>query len=872
MTSSITSNDISLSAPVDTPLLANNIKGSYPLDLYNSENIPTLKSGTSQSLLVNNVVDKLMAQQIEPSVLGDNAISTAVQQRVDSLLSQMTETEKERLLYAHWAAPKINLPIFIEEMPEGAIGSAGYIAGVARLGIPAIQMTDAGLGVTNPGDVRGSSSEATPIPSALGISASWDKNIAYTAGNLIGKEAKEEGFNMLLAGGANLVRDPRGGRVFEYMGEDPLLTGILDGNLIKGVQDNGIISTIKHFAVNAQETDRFSNNAIISDKAAHESDLLAFKIAIDTGNPGAVMSAYNQYNGEYAANNKYLLTDILKGEFAYKGFVISDWGSVHGLDAANAGLDVEAGAYAGITYGEPFFSSKFGTEGFHPLLDYLSKQPSDLHKAVESGVIPQSRIDDMARRILTSMVVNGVMDNVYTPVPINVEEDAQIAQMLEENSITLLKNEGNILPLEGVKNVMVLGGNAKNGVLMGDGSSSVNPTGGLATPPAGTTAFGNPTSWIKSSIVDSLQKGLPDAEVNWSDGENISAIQDKVAQADAVVVVVTQWSAEGIDQKSLDLDADQNKLVTDALKLNKKVIVVLENSGPVAMPWAGEVKGIVETWYPGRNGGEAIANVLTGKVNPSGHLPVSFPNSEQELPREKIPGNNEYPILTALLGGNRGDAKVAIDAAKATVYTGLHYVATGVEDVANFVENKFPVKLPIINDLIAGVLKGVSGLVEGVAKKFITDTNYNIEGANVGYKYYAQTQQEPLFSFGYGLSYTTFELNHAAVASDGNNFSVTFSVSNTGQREGAAVPQIYVKKINDDSYPIRLAGWDKVSLGSGEVRLDTVMLDNRALSVWDEGKKQYVVEPGEYEVFLGQSSDKLTKVGSFVQNASNYIS
>ena len=296
--------------------------------------------------------------------------------------------------------------------------------GIPRLGVPALQETDAELGVANPGNVRPGDT-ATAMPSDLALASSWDLGLARRQGEAVGAEARAKGFNVLLGGAANLIRDPRGGRDFEYFSEDPLLTGEMAGAVIDGAQSRHIISTIKHFALNSQETDRVVLDARIDQAAMRESDLLAFEIAIERGRPGAVMCAYNQVNGRYSCENGWLLNEVLKTDWRYPYFVMSDWGAVHStVRSAMAGLDQESG-------------EQLDTQNFFG---------APLARAVAAGEVPKSRLDDMARRILTSIFAHGLADNADRPDPSIRHSSDRTALAIEREGAVLLRNQG-LLPL-----------------------------------------------------------------------------------------------------------------------------------------------------------------------------------------------------------------------------------------------------------------------------------------------------------------------------------------------------------------------------------------------------------------------------------------
>ena len=314
--------------------------------------------------------------------------SLPAEERARMAVEQMTREEELSLVHGGLGAPWGGKP-----KPPGAIGSAGFVPGIPRLGIPPLQETDAELGVANPGFIR-SGDTATAMPSDLALASSWDPDLARRQGEAVGAEARGKGFSVLLGGAADLIRDPRGGRNFEYFSEDPLLTGLMAGNAVAGVQSRHVIATVKHFALNAQETDRVVLDARIEPAAAREADLLAFEIAIEHGRPASVMCAYNMINTLYSCENGWLLNEVLKTDWRYPGFVLSDWGAVHSTVAsALAGLDQESG-------------EQLDTENFFE---------APLARAVENGAVPASRLDDMARRIVGSIFASGVYDDPPRP-------------------------------------------------------------------------------------------------------------------------------------------------------------------------------------------------------------------------------------------------------------------------------------------------------------------------------------------------------------------------------------------------------------------------------------------------------------------------
>jgi len=539
--------------------------------------------------------------------------------RARAAVAAMTEDEKLGLIMGY-TDPKALAqqsdadvsPALKADVAAHAIdGAAGYIPGVPRLGLPPQWQTDASIGVRVEGMAR------TALPSSLATAAAFDPAVPYAGGQMIAREARLSGFNTFLAGGANLARDPRNGRNFEYVGEDPWLAGQMAGSLIAGIQSTHMVSTMKHFAVNDQESQRTTVDVAISPEAMRQSDLLAFEFVYEKGHPGSVMCSYNLVNGRWACENEYLLQKTLKHDWGFKGYVMSDWGAVHSTaDAVNGGLDQMTG-WPCCGDKVPYFNAP------------------RIKTALADGEITQQRIDDMAMRILWPLFAYGVIDDPVKVGPIDFKADADISQNAAEQSLTLLKNDGDLLPLTGVKTLAVIGGHADKGVLSGGGSSGVHPVGGSALP----VEKGWPGSaiWMPSAPFDALKTELPKARIVYASGDDIAAAADAAAKADVAIVFVTDWKGEGFDT-TLDLKGNQDALVAAVARANPKTVVVLETGGAVLMPWADQVPAILEAWYPGIRGGAAIARILTGKVNPSGHSPISFPASNTQLAHAALPG------------------------------------------------------------------------------------------------------------------------------------------------------------------------------------------------------------------------------------------
>ena len=534
--------------------------------------------------------------------------------RVALLLPQMTQDEKLKLVFGYFST---DFPPKTFTMPEGGReGSAGFVPGIPRLGIPPQWQTDAGVGVATQGGAK-HKRERTALPSGLATTASWNPAIGFAGGRMIGGEARASGFNVMLAGGVDLVRDPRNGRNFEYGGEDPLLAGTMVGAQIAGIQSNSVISTVKHYALNDLETGRDYHDARIAPEAARMSDLLAFQIAVERSDPGSVMCAYNQVNGVHACESRWLLTEMLRRDFGAKGFVMSDWGATHSTEAAaNAGLDQDSGY--------PFDKAPFFG--------------APLKAAIAAGGVPPARLDEMAGRILRAMFAHGLFDRPVAPGPIDFAADAAVSRADAVEGAVLLKNERGVLPLSPrAKRIVVIGGHADVGVLAGGGSSLVYPVGGNAVPGLAPTGWPGPIMYYPNAPLRALKALMPNAEISYVDGTDPAAAAAAARGADAALVFLTQWTGEAFDVP-YHLPDNQDALVEAVAAANPKTVAILETGGPVAMPWSGRVAGILAAWYPGTAGGEAIADLLTGRANPSGRLPVTFARDESQLPRPVRPG------------------------------------------------------------------------------------------------------------------------------------------------------------------------------------------------------------------------------------------
>jgi beta-glucosidase len=714
------------------------------------------------------------SRQPEPKHYPWSDASLSPDARADMVLKELTLEEKISLLHGQGFS--------LNAGPTESNGGAGWSNAIARVGIPAIQMADSAYGVT-----RGAASGrySTALPNNLAAASAWDPQAAFEYGALIGRELRAEGYSMSLGGGVNLPREPRNGRTFEYQGEDPLLAGTLVGNFVKGVQSEHIIGDLKHYAINDQESGRNAVNANIDKRSMRETDLRAFEIALRISDAGAFMCSYNRVNGDFACENSYLLTDVLRKDFHFSGFVLSDWGGTHSTaKASHAGLDQEQP-------GKAFFGDA-------------------LQKAVESGEVSQDEINDHEHRILRTIFATGLFDHpVVKQVP-DVERGYALAQSLAEKSIVLLKNSRNVLPLEAAKlhSVVLIGGHADVGVLTGGGSAQVDAPGGSVVPPPPALPGASPMAnffrrqvWLPSSPLRALTAKLPSTKVSFVSGDDLAAAASAAKEADVAIVFAIQHEAEGMDLKSLDLGEDQDKLIEAVGAANPTTIVVLETGSPATMPWIDHVAAVVEAWYPGIRGAEALANLLTGEVNPTGKLAITFPRSEADLP---------HPTLVLPPPASQPGRP-----------------APGAD---------------------------ISSFMTTMAKGLPPFEVYYDEKLKVGYKWYDAEKKPVLFPFGFGLSYTTYAYSGLSVKG-GETLEVSFTVRNTGKRAGTEIAQVYASLPDAAAEPPkRLIGWARVELAPGESKQVSIPVNHERLTIYDEASDSFKLVPGSYTVTAGGSS------------------
>lgn len=682
--------------------------------------------------------------------------------------AKMTDDERFSLVISLMGpVPTIGVPRD-KRIPENVTNpSAGYTRGIPRLGVPALQSSDASMGITNPG-YRPDDKGATAFPSSILVGSSFDPSIARRVGEAIAREARIRGFNIVLAGGANLTSEVRNGRNYEYYAEDPWLTGVMAGEAVNGIQSGGVISTLKHYAANNFEHNRHWQDAIVDRAGLREAELLGFQIAIERSQPGAIMCGYNKLDGDYLCGHDWLLNQVLKKEWGYKGWVMSDWGAVPSWDFALKGLDQESGAQIDV--------SQWGSEAF----------TDKLRAAYRDGTFPKERLSEMVRRILHSVYALG-LDRWGPPSTVDMAAHHAIALQGAREGIVLLKNDGSVLPLATDRplKVAVIGGYAQKGVPNGTGSGAVLPVGGFAAVVSiggahGLMGAARNLFLTGPAPIDELKKLLPKAEIEY-DGAYTPAESALLAKrSDVAIVFAVRVEGEAFDLPDLSLPWGQDAVIDAVAAANPNTVVVLETGNPVSMPWRNKVKGIVQAWFPGQAGATAIAEVLTGKVNPSGHTPITWPADLADTPRPTM------PIL---------------------------------------------------------------------AEKWGTPVTLRFdEGGEVGYRWYAEKGLKPLYAFGHGLSYTTFDYTDLKVGG-GETVTATFTVINTGKVAGAAVPQLYLTSA-PDGRRMRLLGFERVELKPGESKAVSVTADPRLLARFDgtHGIGRWRISGGTYRIALGKSA------------------
>jgi beta-glucosidase len=714
------------------------------------------------------------------------AALTANDAKINALIKQMTLEEKVKMLHAN---------------------SAFAAGGIPRLGIPEIGTSDGPHGVRPEQGrdwkgVKDANDAGTYMPTNNTLASTWNPALGYAYGAVLGSEANFRGKDIILGPGINIVRTPLNGRNFEYLSEDPYLVSQMVVGYIQGVQAQGVSACVKHFAANNQEVHRGEIDVNMSERALREIYLPGFQAAVQQGGVNTLMGSYNKFRGQYATENAYLMNTILKGEWGFKGLVMSDWGSVHNtMDALRNGTDLEMGTDLVLSRGTVDQSASASTLPLAPIKNvydrfYLADAALEAAKK-DPTLVPV--IDDKVRRILRVMYATNMMEGAKRqPGAYNTPEHQATARKVAEEGIVLLKNDGNFLPLKKtVKTVAVIGANATRETGAGGGSAQVKPKYEI-------TALQGIKNALGTTATVAYAPGYKIARDQKADPALMAEAVAAAKAADVVVFVggsfhgydYTKWSdnaydAEGIDKPDMKMPFGQDELVQAVLKANPNTVVVLMGGGPIDVSaWAGQAKGILEAWYPGMEGGNALARILFGDVNPSGKLPFTFPVKLEDSPAHKL---GEYPSTP-----------------------GNELKQTYKEDIF------------------------------------------------VGYRYYDTYKVAPQFAFGHGLSYTTFKYDKLSVTPGRQSATVKLTLTNSGKTAGAEVVQVYV---HDQQASVKrpekeLKGFQKVALKPGETKTVTVALNTNAFQYYDEAKKQWVLEPGKFDVLVGSSSRDIRLTGN----------
>jgi beta-glucosidase len=692
---------------------------------------------------------------------------SAIDEKVELLLKQLTLEEK-----------------------IGMIHGSGLFTngGVPRLGIPELMMSDGPCGVRmeinkdNWGSPDWNNDYVTYFPAQTALAATWDTTLARQFGTALGQESKIRGKNIQLAPGINIIRSPLCGRNWEYMSEDPFFITKMVVPVIQGIQSNGVAACVKHYALNNQETDRGTIDVYVDERPLREIYLPGFEAAIKEGEVLTVMGAYNKYKGQHTTYNKYLVKDILKGEWGFKGLVVSDWGACHStVEAAKYGLDIEMGTN----------NNKFD--------EYYMAKP--LLDSIKAGIVDEKDIDDKVRRILYTIVKLDLInkpafDTTGMYAKLAIPERTALTKKIAEESVVLLKNENNMLPLDvsKIKSIAVIGDNANRKHGYGGGSTIVKARYEISPLEA-------LQKNLKGKVAVNYSAGYKAPDLSWVYDSTMNEYSEKLikeaVQAASKSDMVLYFGginhnqgndSEGADRPNMTLPYGQDKLLDALVKANPNIVVVLLCGTPVEIgEWYAKVPSLVQMSYLGMEAGNAIYDVLVGNANPCGKLAVTYPKKITDSPAHTS-GKDFY---------------------------------------------------------------GKDGI--------ITYT----EGLFVGYRYFDTKNIEPMFPFGYGLSYTTYTYDNLKVEKDGDSFTVTYSISNTGKREGKEISQVYLAKTDSKfERPAKeLKGFNKVSVKPGETTNVTVTINKKDLMIYDDKSNQWYFEPGKYQVIVGASSKDIKLKG-----------
>lgn len=701
----------------------------------------------------------MSAQKAKPLYLDTTA---PLEQRVQDALKRMTVHEKIQVLHAQ---------------------SKFTSAGVPRLGIRQLNMDDGPHGVREElewnswAPAKWTNDSIVAFPSLTCLAATWNPDLSAVYGNAVSEEFAFRYKDIMLGPGVNIARTPFNGRAFEYMGEDPYLAGRMVVPYIQKAQANGVACCLKHFALNNQEIDRFAVDVKISERALREIYLPAFERAVKEAGVWTIMGSYNLWQGVHCCQNDTLLNGILKGEWGFDGAVVSDWGGVTDTwQAATGGMDIEMGSFTDGKLKESEFTYD----------DYYLARPFE--KLINEGKIPMKVLDDKVARVLRTMFRTAMNPNKAIGSQCS-EEHYDVCRQIGEEGIVLLKNSNNMLPLDANRygKILVVGENATRSLTQGGGSSELKTLRDVSPLDALRALYGDKIDYAQGyssgrALYDHVDPVAPELLAQLK-----AEALEKAKAADLIIFIGglnknNKQDCENSDRESYDLSFGQNGLIGELAAIQKNIMVVTFGGNAYATPWLDRVQALVHCWYLGSESGNALANVLTGKVCPSGKLPVTFAKKQ-----------NDYPSLQYGQIGYPGDGKT--------------------------VEYK--------------------------------------EGIYVGYRHFDTKGVKTQFPFGFGLSYTTFKYGKPQIAANGDAWTVSVDVTNTGKCEGKEIVQLYVgdEKCSVDRPKKELKNFAKVSLKPGETKTVSMDITRQDLKFWDEATHAWKAEPGKFKAYVCASAE-----------------
>ena len=699
--------------------------------------------------------------------------SLSFRERAKKLVEAMTLEQK--IAQLHGAMETIDIYAITAQAAESGadleqlaaqIRVERHVTAIDELGIPRFRITNGPVGV-GMGDGT-PSPPATSLPMTIGLAAGFDPDLAHAYGDIIGSETATLGQHVLEGPGVCLHRTTIAGRNFEYFSEDPYLSGVLGVAVTKAIQAHDVIAMGKHYVVNDQEYERFRTSVEVDEHVLRELYLLPFEMLVKDAEIGAMMSSYNRVRGVYATEYRYTLTDILRTEWGFDGYVQSDfWSCRSCAPSLNAGMD-------------------------HEMPDAKWLNETNVKAALSDTSLEIETVDRALVRRYTQMFRFGQFQRPYDPGEIDAQAHGAVARTIGSQIAVLLKNEGRLLPLDPDSGSIVIIGQSKfvdEACLGGGGSSKVIP---LYTVP--------PLAGMQDVLRD-LGSSATVTKVTVSDDlSNLDVAKNAAKQADVVVLMAGLVATEGADQSDANMLNDQNRMLDELLGINPTTVVVMKDSNPVLMPWIDKARAVLEAWNQGAEDGHVVADLLFGVVNPSGKVPTSYPTSEDD-----------------------------------TLYAGKPERYPGIDEGDGY---------PVIR--------------------------YS-EGLAMGYRWFQTQGIKALFGFGFGLSYTTFDIADVSVkAPDGTNapVTVTASVTNTGAVAGGEVVQAYLGLPVDGQPPKRLVGFQKVFVEPGESKRVTITIDpaatNHPFGVWDYCTEGFVTKPGQYTVYVGNSADNTPHMATLI--------